>query len=131
MLRHRLFRPAALCVLALPLGLGLGGCRYNFVPLLPPLVEPELPARVTAASLSRSGAELTVTATIQGRFEPGYLSVAWFDSGRALGTDSVYLDATQRTATFRLTAPDQGAYRAVLSLGGAVLRQVELYEVQP
>ena len=74
---------------------------------------------------------LVLTAAVQGRFEPGYLSVEWFDSGQPLASDSVYLDASQRAATFRLTAPDEGAYRAVLSFGGAVLRQVELYEVQP
>ncbi len=124
-------RPALLCVLALPLTLGLGGCRYNFVPLLPPVVAPNLPPRVTDASLKRDGDQLTLTATVDGRFEPGYLSVNWFDSTRAIGSDSVYLDATQRTATFKLTAPDEGAYRAVLSFGGAVMRQVELYEVLP
>ncbi len=124
-------RLALLCALVLPLGLGLGGCRYNFVPLLPPVVAPNLPPRVTDASLRRDGDQLTVTATVDGRFEPGYLSVNWFDSTRAIGSDSVYLDATQRTATFKLTAPDEGAYRAVLSFGGAVMRQVELYEVLP
>lgn len=131
MSRRAFCRPALLCVLALPLSLGLGGCRYNFVPLLPPVVAPNLPVRVTEATLKRDGDTLIVTARVDGRFEPGYLSVNWFDSGRALGSDSVYLDAEQRAATFRLTAPDEGAYRAVLSFGGAVLRQVELYEVQP
>lgn len=131
MLRHRLFRPALLCALALPLSLGLGGCRYNFVPLLPPVVEPNLPARIAGATLTRDGETLVLTAAVQGRFDPGYLSVEWFDSGQPLASDSVYLDASQRSATFRLTAPDEGAYRAVLSFGGAVLRQVELYEVQP
>lgn len=124
-------RPALLCALVLPLGLGLSGCRYNFVPLLPPVVAPNLPVRVTEASLRRDGDQLTVTATVDGRFEPGFLSVNWFDSTRAIGSDSVYLDASQRTATFKLTAPDEGAYRAVLSFGGAVMRQVELYEVLP
>ncbi|MBB6017917.1 hypothetical protein ACFP9V_00780 [Deinococcus radiopugnans] len=131
MFRRAFCLPALLCVLALPLSLGLSGCRYNFVPLLPPVVAPNLPVRVTEATLKRDGDTLIVTARVDGRFEPGYLSVNWFDSGRALGSDSVYLDAEQRAATFRLTAPDEGAYRAVLSFGGAVLRQVELYEVQP
>ncbi|CAM3725703.1 hypothetical protein [Deinococcus frigens] len=129
--RPAFLRPALLCALALPLGLGLGGCRYNFVPLLPPVVTPDLPPRVTDASLKRDGDQLIVTATVDGRFEPGYLGVNWFESTRAIGSDSVYLDASQRTATFRLTAPDEGAYRAVLSFGGAVMRQVELYEVLP
>ncbi|MDV6375818.1 hypothetical protein ORD21_14565 [Deinococcus sp. ZS9-10] len=124
-------RPALLCLLALPLGLSLGSCRYNFVPLLPPVIAPNLPVRITEAALKRDGNDLIVTARLDGRFEPGFLSVNWFDSSRAIGSDSVYLDAEQRTATFRLEAIDDGAYRAVLSFGGAVLRQVELYEVQP
>lgn len=131
MLRPHLSRPALLCLLALPLGLSLSSCRYNFVPLLPPVIAPNLPVRITEVSLKRDGNDLIVTAKLDGRFEPGYLSVDWFDSARAIGSDSVYLDADQRTATFRLTATDEGAYRAVLSFGGAVLRQVELYEVQP
>ncbi len=122
-----MLRPALLCALALT----LSGCRYNFVPLLPAPITVQLPVRVTQATLSRAGETLTVTATVEGRFDPGYLSVSWFNGSRALGTDSVYLDAAQRTATFSLPAPDPGAYRAVLSFAGAVLRQVELYEVQP
>ncbi|MDB5045103.1 MAG: hypothetical protein JWQ08_1153 [Deinococcus sp.] len=109
----------------------LGSCRYNFVPLIPPEVRVELPARITAATLTRSGEVLTVRATIDGRFDPGYLSAVWFDGGRELGRDSVYLDAETREASFALTAPNRGAYRALLSFGGNVLRQVELYEVQP
>lgn len=109
----------------------LSGCRYNFVPLIPGQIEPELPARVTGATLARDGEQLVLRAQVDGTFTPGYLSVAWFDGGAGLGTDSVYLDGAQRTATFTLSAPQPGAYRAVLSFGGTVLRQVELYEVKP
>lgn len=128
-MRPCLSPPALLCLLALPLS--LSSCRYNFVPLLPAVAAPNLPVRVTAASLRRDGDELIVTATVEGRFEPGYLSVNWFNGSRVLGSDNVYLDVDQRMASFTLSAPDEGAYRAVLSFGGAVLRQVELYEVQP
>lgn len=109
----------------------LAGCRYNFVPLIPPTVEVELPTRVTQASLRRVGQELELRARVEGRFEPGYLEVVWFDGSRELGRDSVYLDAAQREARFTLAAPAQGAYRAALSFGGTVLRQIELYEVRP
>ncbi|MBZ9749483.1 hypothetical protein K7W42_01270 [Deinococcus sp. HMF7604] len=122
-------RVSALCLLLL--APALSGCRYNFVPLIPAQIETELPARVTGAVLERDSETLRLTAQVDGRFQPGYLSVAWFNSSEALGTDSVYLDSTQRRATFSLRAPDKGAYRAVLSFGGTVLRQVELYEVQP
>jgi len=124
----RSFALAAALTLLAP---ALGGCRYNFVPLIPPEVKVDFPARITGAALTRSGERLTLQATLDGRFDPGYLSVVWFDGGRELGRDSVYLDAETRKASFVLTAPDPGAYRALLSFGGNVLRQVELYEVQP
>ncbi|MBB5233124.1 hypothetical protein [Deinococcus budaensis] len=121
-------RPLLLAGLLLPL---LVGCRYTYLPLIPAPAEVALPTRVTSAALTREGGALVLRARVEGRFEPGYLSVAWFDSGRELGRDSVYLDAAQREATFRLEAPEAGAYRAVLAFGGNVLRQVELYEVEP
>ncbi|GGR83106.1 hypothetical protein [Deinococcus sedimenti] len=121
-------RSLLLLVLLCP---ALSGCRYNFVPLIPGQIEPDLPARVTGATLTRDGERLVLRAQVEGRFAPGYLSVAWFNSSESLGTDSVYLDATQRNATFILAAATPGSYRAVLSFGGTVLRQVELYEVKP
>ena len=116
-----------LCLLATP----LTACRYAFVPLVQAPVEVAMPVRVTTVTLLRSGTSLALQAQVDGRFEPGYLSVQWFDGSRSLGQDSVYLDTAQRRATFGLEAPQKGAYRAVLSFGGAVLRQAELYEVQP
>ncbi|MEF2279131.1 hypothetical protein V3W47_12545 [Deinococcus sp. YIM 134068] len=123
--------PARLLLLACLLTPALSGCRYAFVPLVPAPVEPEFPTRVTTATLERDGDTLVLRARVDGRFSPGYLSVAWFDGARELGRDSVYLDAAQREAVFRLDAPDSGAFRAVITFGGNVLRQVELYEVQP
>lgn len=121
------FTLACTCMLAF----SLSGCRYNFVPLVPAPVTVSLPVRVTNASLARQGAALVVKAQVDGSFEPGFLSVSWFNGARPIGSDNVFLDAAQRAATFTLDAPDQGAYRAILSFGGVVLRQVELYEVQP
>lgn len=123
--------PPRLLLTALLLAPALAGCRYNFVPLIPPEIEVELPARITEATLRRVGQELELQARVEGRFEPGYLEVVWFDGSRELGRDSVYLDAAQREARFTLAAPAQGAYRAALSFGGTVLRQLELYEVRP
>lgn len=126
MLRPAL-RLTLLCLLAAP----LTACRYAFVPAVPTPVEVALPVRVTSAALIRQGDALLVQAQVDGRFEPDYLKVQWFDGSRSLGQDSVYLDSAQRRASFRLEAPEKGAYRAVLSFGGVVLRQVELYEIQP
>jgi hypothetical protein len=123
--------PARLLLLACLLAPALSGCRYTFVPLVPAPVEVTLPTRVTAATLERDGDALLLRARVDGHFSPGYLSVVWFDGARELGRDSVYLDPAQREATFRLDAPDPGAFRAVITFGGNVLRQVELYEVQP
>ncbi|ACO46489.1 hypothetical protein DEDE109153_07780 [Deinococcus deserti] len=118
-------------LLASALCITLSACRYNYVPLIPPQAEVRLPARITNATLVREEQQLKLGAQIHGRFEPGYLTVQWFDGSRELGTDSVYLDSALREAVFRLDAPAKGAYRAVLSFGGIVLRQVELYEVSP
>lgn len=122
-------RPVLLALaLASPL---LGGCRFNFVPLIPPPAQVSLPTRITQAELKREGDALVLAVTLDGRLEPGYLTAHWFDGARELGTDSVYLDADTRSAALRLPAAGKGAYRAVLSFGGTVLRQVELYEVNP
>lgn len=109
----------------------LSACRYNFVPLIPRPVEFQLPVRIVKASLTRQDQELVVQATLEGKFEPGYLTVNWFDNSKNIGSDSVFLDGAVKNAEFRLPAPEQGAYRATLAFGGNVLRQVELYEVQP
>lgn len=128
---HAMSRPALTVIVAGLLATGLSGCRYAFVPAVPRPVEVTMPARVTGATLTRAGAMLTVQAQVDGRFEAGYLKVQWFDGPRKVAEDSVYVDGDQRRATFTLEAPEPGSYRAVLSLGGTVLRQVELYEVQP
>lgn len=122
---------SALLVVALACAPLLGGCRYAFVPLIPPQVNVALPVRLTSAALERQGETLKLSAQVDGRFEPGFLTVRWFDGGRELGTDSVYLDGAQRRADFTWRAAAPGTYRAVLSFGGTVLRQVELYEVAP
>lgn len=120
----------ALILLLLP---ALSSCRYNFVPLIPKTAQGDLrlPARITTAELTRQGDSLVLRAALVGTFEPGYLQVIWFNNSQRLAEDSVYVDNTQREVTFKYDAPDKGAYRATLSLGGDVLRQVELYEVKP
>lgn len=123
--------PIRLLLLAALLAPALTACRYAYFPLTPRPVEVTLPTRVTSATLVREGADLLLRARVDGRFDPGYLNVAWFDGAQPLGQDSVYLDPAQRDATFRLPAPNPGAYRAVISFGGTVLRQVELYELLP
>ncbi|WP_102128029.1 hypothetical protein [Deinococcus planocerae] len=124
-------RSTRLLALACLLAPALSACRYTFLPVVPAPAQVTLPTRVTAATLERDGDTLVLRARVDGEFTPGYLGVAWFDGARELGRDSVYLDPAQRGATFRLDAPDPGAFRAVLTFGGNVLRQVELYEVQP
>ena len=118
----------ALVCCAAPL---LGSCRYNFVPLIPRPVEFKLPVRIVDATLTRDKTELVLKARIDGQFDPGYLTVNWFDNSKPIGQDSIYLDAAQRDVTFHLPAPEQGAYRATLSFAGHLLRRVELYEIEP
>lgn len=118
-------RPWLFLLLLAPL---LGGCRYTFIPVIPPAVQVSLPAQIVKASLVRSGDVLQVSATLGGQVAPAYLNVVWYDGDTLLGSDSVYLDADQKGAEFRLTAPQKGSYRALLSYGGVLLRQVELRE---
>ena len=115
-------------LLAPLLALLLGGCRYTFIPVIPAPVAISLPTRLVTASLRREGGDLIASAALSGNIRAGYLSVVWFDADRELGRDSVYLDAAQRSAEFRITAPDKGSYRALLSFDGVLLRQVELRE---
>lgn len=127
-----MLRPLLLPALVLLLPLTLSSCRYNFAPPIPKASAPfELPARVEQVELKRQGDKLLLHAALIGKFEPGYLSVQWFDGSRAIGQDTVWLDSKLREANFELLAPQKGAYRAALLFGGNVMRQVELYEVAP
>ena len=123
-------RAALLPLLLLPI---LSGCRYNFVPVIPRATysDLKLPVKISQAELTRQGDDLVLHAELHEHIDPGYLKVTWFDNATKIGEDSLYLDADLREADFRLPAPNKGAYRAALSFGGNVLRQVELYEVQP
>lgn len=122
--------PAALkpALLSLLLLLPLSACRYNFFPPIPAQVPVVLPPRVTEASLRRDGEQLTLTVSVAGTFEPGYLSVVWFAGDRELARDSIYLDRAQPGGQLVLAAPKGQNYRALLSFGGSVLRQLELRE---
>lgn len=122
-------RPALLTLLLLtPL---LSGCRFNFVPLIPPPVAADLPTRIEWAELKRESKELVLRVHMDARIDPGYLTVRWFDGAKEIGSDSVYLDKANLKAEFRIEAAEKGAYRAVLSFDKTVLRQLELYEVSP
>ncbi|ADV68268.1 hypothetical protein [Deinococcus maricopensis] len=119
--------------LLLLLAVTLGGCRYTFVPLIPPEVRATMPVRLTEGTLTRTGDTLTARARLDPRTLPagtsgGYLSVVWALGDRELARDSVYLDAAQTLAEFRLAAPDKGNYRATLLWDGAALRQLDLRE---
>lgn len=106
----------------------LGGCRYNFFPVIPAPAPLESPVRLRA-ELTRQGDTLRLQATLQGQ-QAGYLSVVWRRGDLELGRDSVYLDAAQRQAHFELPAPRGGDYRAMLLFDGTLLRQLDLNEAQ-
>lgn len=124
------FTPLMLSLLLLPL---LSSCRFNFFPLIPEKAPDaiSLPIRISKLTLVRQDKELVLKANIIGDFKPGYLTVKWFNNFDAISEDNIYLDKDQRSATFRLPAPEKAAYRATLMFGEKVLRQVELYEIEP
>lgn len=107
----------------------LGGCRYNFIPVIPAPLPVVLPLRITQATLERRGDELVVRAKVDGPVQGDYLSVVWFAGDKELGRDSRYLDAAGRSAEFLFKAPQQADYKALLLYGGTLLRQLDLREV--
>jgi len=114
--------PMLLCAL-------LCGCRYNFIPVIPAPVQVALPLRITQATLQRRGDALALSARVDGPMQADYLSVVWFAGDRELGRDSRYLDAQHRSAEFELPAAAKADYRAMLLYGGALLRQLDLREL--
>lgn len=124
------FIPLLLPLLLLP---SLSSCRFNMFPLIPEKAPDavSLPIRISKLTLVRQDQELVLNAKIVGDFEPGYLTVKWFNNFDPISEDNVYLDKDQRSATFKLPAPEKAAYRATLMFDEKVLRQVELYEVAP
>lgn len=114
------------------LALILSGCTPTFWPLIPPErpIAAELPPRLSAGTLRRDGDALLLDIALQGGLA-GFLEVVWFWGDRELGRDAVYLDAAQASARFRIAAPGQGNYRALLVFEGELLRQLELREEAP
>lgn len=124
------FTPLLLSLLLLPI---LSSCRFNLFPLIPEKAPDaiSLPIRISKLTLVRQDKELVLNAQIIGDFKPGYLTVKWFNNFDPISEDNIYLDKDQRSATFKLPAPEKAAYRATLMFGEKVLRQVELYEIEP
>ncbi len=111
--------------LLLTAALALTGCRYTFVPLVPPLTQGTFPTRLADVGVTRDGDTLTLTATLQDARSSGYLSCVWYLGSEEVGRDTVFVDPQGRVARFKLPAPTRGAYRADLAFEGTVLRQVE------
>ena len=104
-------------------------CRYTTFPIIPPTVQGEFPARLSAGSLRRDGQDLLLSVKLDARRKAGYLGVVWFRGDAELGRDRAYLDAREPAAVFRFAAPEKGFYRAVITFEGDVLRQFDLAEV--
>lgn len=118
-------------VLLLPLALLLGSCRYTSFPLVPPVLQGEVPARLSAGSLQRVGDGLELRLALDARSGSGFFDVAWFDGDTLLARDRTYVDASDPNAVFRLSAPRGGEFRALVSFEGTLLRQFELLEAAP
>ena len=118
-------------VLLLPFALLLGSCRYTSFPLVPPVLQGEVPARLSTGSLQRVGEALELRLALDPRSGSGFIDVAWFDGDTLLARDRAYVDASEPTAVFRLAAPRSGEFRALVSFEGTLLRQFELPEAAP
>ncbi|WP_110886213.1 hypothetical protein [Deinococcus yavapaiensis] len=118
-------------MLLLPLALLLGSCRYTSFPLVPPVLQGDVPARLSAASLQRVGDALELRLVLDARSGSGFFDVAWFDGDALLARDRTYVDASDPNAVFRLSATPGGEFRALVSFEGTLLRQFELTEAAP
>lgn len=135
MSRGRPSWPAATPLLAVMLLVALGACRPLYVPLVPDdAPEPVQRTRLRDNStLTAEGGRplltLEVAEVAPGAAEGDWLAVQWYGpSGALAASESRWVDAGSVGAelTFELppdvaTAP--GEWRAVVSLGGFVLRQ--------
>lgn len=117
--------------LLLPFALLMGSCRYTSFPLVPPALQGDVPARLSAGSLKRAGETLELRLTLDARVGGGFFDVAWFDGDALIARDRAYVDPSDPNAVFRLAAERGGAYRVLVSFEGNLLRQFELEETTP
>lgn len=107
------------------------GCRYNMLPPIPAeQIHIQLPVRLSQVSLVREDDELVLRAFLETK-TAGYLAVHWFRDTQEIGTDSIYLDPQDPRGEWRFPAKEKGAYRVGIVFDGQLLRQLELYEIDP
>lgn len=124
---------AALAALA-ALAVLLGACRPLYLPPIPSGTAPPpalaLQAELAAAVGSEAGLMLTVF--VERVPEEGWLAVQWFDpSNREVASDSAWLDGEREGLTLELPLPADvavrpGEWRALLSFGGVIVRQLSV-----
>lgn len=113
----------------------LGACRPLYVPLVPDDA-PEPVARTSLAADSsltvaagRPVLALTLTTVAPAAADGEWLAVQWFGpSGSLAASESRWIDASSVGSEVMIELPPdvvaaQGEWRAIVSLGGAVLRQ--------
>lgn len=111
-------------------------CTPLYVPPVPQELPPIPPrTRIAETRVDRLGGVPTVVFTPRQVPREGWLSVQWFGpTGGVVASESVWLDASSVDRVVRIAFPADvprdraGRWRAVLSMDGRVLRQVEWNE---
>lgn len=117
-----------LLVFMLLVSLLLAGCRPLYLPLVPepPPFEPGTRVATFSAALNSAGRPRLELALADVR-SADWLAVQWMaPAGRQAASQSVWLEPDDPVATFVLPQDVElvaGEWRAVVSLGGALLRQ--------
>lgn len=111
-------------------------CTPLYLPPVPselPAIEPRL--RLTDVRVDRLGGTPALVFVAAEVPAPGWAAVQWFaPTGAAVASGSVWLDEGRVGHVVRVPFPmdverrDEGRWRAVLSFGNRVLRQVEWQE---
>lgn len=116
--------------------IALCACTPLYLPPVPAELPPLEPrTRIADARIDRTGGSPTVVFRPREVSEEGWLAVQWFGpAGGAVASASVWLDASSVDRAVRVRFPGDvardraGRWRAVLSMDGRVLRQVEWNE---
>ncbi len=122
--------------LALALAVALAACTPLYLPPVPepmPTLEPRL--RLDEIRIDRLAGAPALAFVPREVPEPGWAAVQWFPpSGAEVASASVWLDGERVGYVVRLAFPDDvareraGRWRAVLSFGGRIVRQLEWTE---
>lgn len=110
--------------------LPLGGCAFNYIPLIPEAHIPEAPLELRSPEgLVHEDDTLRLGVQLLNQQQEGWLAVQWFAPGnREAASDSLWVRPSDADRVHYLYLPGDvtlrpGQWRAVVSFNGRLLRQ--------